>query len=477
MAENSKARTPWRDNIEAMTGAIIMAVFLKYFIVEAYKIPTGSMQPTLMGETYANGDGIWDRILVDKLSYHLRDPERFEITVFRYPLDRSKNFVKRLVGMPGEELRIQNGDLLVRTSPDQPWSIPRRSRSVMGEMWKAIEAHPARPGPNWRAMTGTGWIFEGSKVGARGDGSAEFVGHGGGPIRDQYTHGYPQAMQSKVIVPPQVQSGANGVGDLRCTGKITAQTGCRTVSLTLIEGPRSYRFVIPGPEAAAETRVELVITDDSGARSEFGEPYRLGSDRATKLDVQNLDDRLELRLNGKVLIEVPVQPCEQQDGGVQIAVEGSGADFDDLRVFRDVYYTPGSGGSAWTIPEGNYFMLGDNTQNSSDCREWAFVHLRYEDEDGTERSVRGNWRPAMGGTRLLEANPIRHASELGPRTWIRDEWGEMHEFPSASERPLQPGTFRTTVHLVPRELIVGRAVFVFWPLSPSKGVYRWKWAH
>ena len=73
-----KRTTPWRDNLEAITFAVIMAVVLKYFIVEAYKIPTGSMQPTLMGNEET---GVFDRILVDKLSYQFRDPERFEVAV------------------------------------------------------------------------------------------------------------------------------------------------------------------------------------------------------------------------------------------------------------------------------------------------------------------------------------------------------------------------------------------------------------
>ena len=99
MSPDPKAppRRFWRDNIEAGTMAIILAVMFKYFLVEAYKIPTGSMQPTLLGN---EDTGIFDRIIVDKLSYHFRDPERFEVVVFRYPLDRSKNFIKRICGMP-----------------------------------------------------------------------------------------------------------------------------------------------------------------------------------------------------------------------------------------------------------------------------------------------------------------------------------------------------------------------------------------
>ena len=84
--------------------AVVMALLLKFFIVEAYKIPTGSMQPTLIGDERS---GVKDRILVDKLSYVLREPRRWEVAVFRYPLDRSKNFVKRIVGVGPEDFRIE----------------------------------------------------------------------------------------------------------------------------------------------------------------------------------------------------------------------------------------------------------------------------------------------------------------------------------------------------------------------------------
>ena len=123
---SNRGRHPWRDNIEAITMAIIMAVLLKYFVVEAYKIPTGSMQPTLYGSGPPHE--LYDRVLADKLSFRFRDPERFEVVIFRYPLDRSKNFVKRLVGLPGEQLKLENGDLWVRSDADTDWRIPIRPR-------------------------------------------------------------------------------------------------------------------------------------------------------------------------------------------------------------------------------------------------------------------------------------------------------------------------------------------------------------
>src|SRR5688572_17546889 len=132
--------------------AIIMAVMLKYFIVEAYKIPTGSMQPTLMGND-EQGVGIFDRIIVDKLSYHYRDPERFEVAVFKYPLDRSTNFIKRICGMPGEDFRIQHGDLWARPEGESEWHVLRRPRPVQGEVWKRI--NPANPRfEAWKPLDG-----------------------------------------------------------------------------------------------------------------------------------------------------------------------------------------------------------------------------------------------------------------------------------------------------------------------------------
>src|SRR6185295_15762513 len=162
-------RRPWRDNIEAIVMAIVMAVMLKYFIVEAYQIPTGSMQPTLMGSDEA---GIKDRIIVDKFSFHFRDPERFEVVVFKYPLDRSKNFIKRICGMPDEQLKISYGDLWTRTDPNQEWKVLRRPRAVQREVWKRLDRDDARFErwkPDGDART---WTIDGrSSVLARGDGS------------------------------------------------------------------------------------------------------------------------------------------------------------------------------------------------------------------------------------------------------------------------------------------------------------------
>ena len=201
--------------------AIVMAVMLKYFVVEAYKIPTGSMQPTLMGN---EDTGIFDRILVDKLSFHLRDPERFEIVVFKYPLDRSKNFIKRLVGMPGEHFRIAEGDLWTRATSTDEWTILRRPAPVQAEHWKRIDPADARFSA-WKPSNGAReWRVEGrSRILARGDGQVRLP-KDDGPVWDRYSDGYPSDMGSRLSRARQVPA-VHRVGDLRVSGELTALPG------------------------------------------------------------------------------------------------------------------------------------------------------------------------------------------------------------------------------------------------------------
>lgn len=105
----------WKNWGEPLLIAAVLAIFIRTFIFGPYKIPTGSMKPTFMEE---------DKIFVDKLSYRFHSPERGDIIVFKYPLDRKKDFVKRLAGLPGEALEIRKGVLLVNGKPmtDPPFS-------------------------------------------------------------------------------------------------------------------------------------------------------------------------------------------------------------------------------------------------------------------------------------------------------------------------------------------------------------------
>ncbi len=460
-----KPKRFFRDNIEAITMAIVMAVMLKYFVVEAYKIPTGSMQPTLMGN---EDTAIFDRILVDKLSFHFREPERFEIVVFKYPLDRSKNFIKRLVGMPGEQFRVADGDLWTRKDAGEPWKVLRRPEAVQAVHWRSLDRFDPRFSA-WKVQAGTrGWILEGrEQLSARGGGKVTLPNDGGSVV-DRYSDGYPGDMGPKLSRGRMIP-GSHPVGDLRLEGEVTALESCRSVAFEFREGERLYRMEIPGPKAPADAVVRIRASGIGEDRETVLPGVRLAAGKAARFTAQNMDDLLELHVDGQhITLEIP--GASDQRSSVSIAVEGD-ADFRELDLARDLYYTADGRRTEFTIPDGQYVMLGDNTQDSSDSREWSLVQYSWPasaDNPGSGGGfVRGNFRPP-------NENPLKVTGDpAGTRVFLRDEWGELHHFleRDATRGETIPAPF------VPRELIVGRAVLVFWPLwTGDTGVVRLKWA-
>lgn len=92
----------WRETIETVLWALMLALILRTFVIQAFWIPSGSMIPTLEPG---------DRVLVLKFWYSLPkfEPKRGQIVVFKYPVDPRRDFVKRVIGVPGDTVEIKNG--------------------------------------------------------------------------------------------------------------------------------------------------------------------------------------------------------------------------------------------------------------------------------------------------------------------------------------------------------------------------------
>ncbi len=109
-----------RENIEAILIAIVLALFIRSFVVQAFKIPSGSMEPTLL---------IGDHILVNKFIYGLTipftdkkifpftKPEPDDVIVFIFPLDPSKDFIKRVIAVEGDKIQIINKHISINDKP------------------------------------------------------------------------------------------------------------------------------------------------------------------------------------------------------------------------------------------------------------------------------------------------------------------------------------------------------------------------
>ncbi len=118
----TKEKSKFREYAEAIVIAVIIALFIRTFVVQAFKIPSGSMKPTLQ---------IGDHILVNKFIYGVKipfirntlipvsEPKREDIVVFIYPQDRSKDFIKRVIGVAGDTIEMKDKKLLINGKPYQ----------------------------------------------------------------------------------------------------------------------------------------------------------------------------------------------------------------------------------------------------------------------------------------------------------------------------------------------------------------------
>jgi signal peptidase I len=116
MSNDEKKTSKFKEYIESIIIAILIALFIRTFIICAYKIPSRSMVPTLL---------VGDHILVNKFIYGVKipllrrtiipfsEPKRGEIVVFIFPNDRSKDFIKRVIGVGGDKIEIKNKKIFI----------------------------------------------------------------------------------------------------------------------------------------------------------------------------------------------------------------------------------------------------------------------------------------------------------------------------------------------------------------------------
>ena len=117
--ENSSgpAKSTLREYFESICVAVILALFIRTFVVQAFKIPTGSMEHNLL---------IGDHLLVNKMLYApsseneilpIRDVHRGEVVVFKFPMEPERDFIKRVIGLPGDAIHIKNKKVFINGEP------------------------------------------------------------------------------------------------------------------------------------------------------------------------------------------------------------------------------------------------------------------------------------------------------------------------------------------------------------------------
>lgn len=120
MATASFQKSTAREYLESIIVAVILAMFVRTFVFQAFKIPTGSMKPNLL---------VGDHLLVNKFMFSpvasglerallpMRDIDRGDVIVFKFPEEPERDFIKRVIGLPGETLELKNQTIFINGAP------------------------------------------------------------------------------------------------------------------------------------------------------------------------------------------------------------------------------------------------------------------------------------------------------------------------------------------------------------------------
>ncbi|MCE9591246.1 MAG: signal peptidase I [Planctomycetes bacterium] len=520
-----------KETFESIIIAFVLAFVFRAYVVEAFVIPTGSMAPTLLGEhVVARCDqcgyrfsfdpdprqhvdydqahrralvrpyltqkttvicpmcnnpvkvpagtriSSGDRILVHKYIYSLSEPQRWDVVVFKNPQGRnsdgspgpSTNFIKRLIGLPGDSVWIIDGNIYARPAGRQ-WQIARKTdrEKVQRDVWQPIyhssyvplDLGHDRPERGqypwvtpWVAARGEGWDIEGKSSysypsSEPGEVLFDFSRLGGGrPVWYAYnqaqTPGHPEPIED-IRVAASFQPSRDGLSvELHTSARLDDTPPNapphRLIARIEADGTATLSSQIDGkatPHVIAEGHVA---------------PFRQGDTR--RVELWFVDQELSLWVDGQRVLahpfditsielakeRLPLRSGWMPDVGIRVA--GSPVTMHEVELDRDIYYISGT----YENPEGG---------GGGKPATGVLIKSIERDPDRTEHVV------AEGEPIQLEADQFFCLGDNSPRSQDGRYWTTID--PWIEARMLAGNKQHWGV--VPRKLMMGRAFFVYFP--------------
>lgn len=306
-------------------------------------------------------------------------PHRWDVIVFRDPANPSQNYIKRLVGLPGESIEIIDGDVYI------DGAIARKTRAAQSQLWFVVfdQDHlPADPQASTRSARwvpldaqARGWrgldrrIFEFTP----GSGQVEWIGFQPGGSGEYLldVYGYNRG------------SGGTAVNDARVRATLVPLADQGELRVVLVRDGRALEARLSSRQVEMRAGPDLVghATASSLGRDTFWRRRQV-----LEVEFGYLDRRLYCALDGRNLLswdEGGVPPVPPAAPGrprldIRIGAAGMPLELHHVRIDRDVYYTTNRAGTRRAFPgspfrlgPGEYFVLGDNSPHSHDSREWS----------------------------------------------------------------------------------------------------------
>jgi signal peptidase I len=380
-----------------------------------------------------------DRILVQKYLYEVFGPERYDVVVFKNPEDATMNFIKRLVGLPNEQIWLADGDVFARPieldvigepTPTGDWSIQRKPDRVQKALWRPIfssEFTPTSPvSETGRRVfsspwTGAGWELDAGRVyRAAHTAPIELVWDTDAwPITDWEP--YNDVRTSIAAIRDSFP-----IADLRMRAGVRPGAPDSLVATATVSG-RGREFVAefgPGSVVLKMRRGENGPWTELATGS-WGSSW---GDRITSVEFWHVDQSLSAWVDGEKVAEGSYDwgPVERMAAATVIGEEdvlktrpkfwdermyasvkpgarwsfsGGGVELTRVGLDRDIYYQPRARGRTGpaalgthpdqlaTLGPDQFFMLGDNSPSSKDGRLWDRVDPAIRQIDPTEGVV------------------------------------------------------------------------------------------
>ena len=383
----------WIALLWILTGCVVLVLLLKFFVADVYRVDSGSMRPTIFGgRDRADGEEDTEHVLV--LYGREIEPERFDLVVIRSP-DGSKPLVKRVCGLPGDDLMIRDGDLFIgraRLPPDCPRPAPV---PVYDDRYLDRERFFAHRRDGSVHSSGDEWVVDG---GAQPPGSM-LLYHP--ELRDDYLDRQHRRVPGVVEV---------NDAELELEFRIEGQLAGQKLHFQLVEEGDTFEVVLAaGAGGSGSLRLmrrnprTMMEKRDPGSDAFPGDlvmvelPVELEAERWYALSFSNIDNHLRVRcpdLGADVRRSYeenepwPAQlPAGRRTLGPRVGfgIEAGRARFRTVRILRDFYYTDDGSFAVAPHPENRKpaapvslgpdddFLLGDNSAASTDSRHFGPV--------------------------------------------------------------------------------------------------------